>query len=354
MPIVYKKFIILILFVSGLTIKAQTTISSIKPNTVCHQFLSLDSLYFQSGASGPNCIWNFQNINSLDSFELHYIDVKQTPYYQYFPEANLAMSSDFLLFNYFKFDSSGYYELGQMGYNADKNNGEYSKYKSPAIVLQYPLQYGDSFQSKDYKIQDFCKYTFSNDINTQKKIDGYGTLILNKDTFLNTLRIVEVSNQIDSIFTYGKSKSLIVQKSTLAYQWFSNTINAPLLTLQKNTRIMNKDTVVYMNNSMYSKGLPQADAFKQFSPILIDNQSANTYDIQFIADNNNDAITVELFQLNYPKPFRQFDFEPTSTKSNRTISIAKDAISKSTPTGQVIELRIKSQHLNKSLYLMTK
>ena len=117
---------------------------------------------------------------------------------------------------------------------------------------------------------------------------------------------------------------------------------------------MNKDTVVYMNNSMYSKGLPQADAFKQFSPILIDNQTANTYDIQFIADNNNDAITVELFQLNYPKPFRQFDFEPTSTKSIRTMSIAKDAISKSTPTGQVIELRIKSQHLNKSLYLMTK
>jgi hypothetical protein len=342
---------LIILWANANELIAQTPIQSIHPSKAPTLFLSIDSQYFHHIDCQKNCEWVFNNIPAIDSTYLYYIDPSQTPYHTYFQGATVAMTTDYQMFSYFKFDSSGYYELGQMGYDTYKSNGEYSKYKSAAIVLQYPLQYGDSFQSKDYKTQDFCKYTFSNIINTNKKIDAYGTLILNKDTFKQTLRIKEETKRIDSVFTYGKNKNFIIKKAIESYQWYSKTINAPLLTLQKNTYILNGDTVVYMHNSMYSKGLPQADAFYQFSPILSYNENSNAYEITIKATKNNDTVNIALFQQNYPTAFRNYNFTTTATKTS-TFSIAKEDIFNSTPIGQIVEFRIKSKHTDKSLYLL--
>ena len=331
---------------------AQTVIKTIQPKSNYCLFLSIDSQYYQTGASGSNCVWNFQGIQSTDSIELYYIDAKLTPYHTYFPEANLAMTSDFLMFNFFKFDSTGYYQLGDMGYNSALKRGEYQCFKKAETMLKFPMHYRDSFETMNHRFIDFCKYNNAQSTYTKKTIDAYGTLIINQDTFYNTLRTFEYCEFNDSIYNFNKSKSLILQLISSKYQWFTEDIQAPLLSLEKNIRQFNQQTVEYVNNSM----LRHDNATQTHKSILTNrmhfNDSSSTYELMSLEIPKGESVSIELYMLNYEVPYKTFLFPNKTDALFSTFEFQYKDVHNKVPKGQVVEFRIKGKKPYSSFYLM--
>ena len=345
-------FVILIHVVFNCGINAQSIIKRIQPKSNYCLFLNIDSQYYQPGASGTNCVWNFQGIQSTDSIKLFYIDAKLTPYHVYFPESNLAMTSDFLMFNYFKFDSTGYYQLGDMGYNSALKRGEYQCFKKAETMLKFPMHYKDSFEKSNYRFMDFCKYKNAQSTYTKKIIDAYGTLIINQDTFYNTLRTYEYCEFNDSIYNFNKDKSLQLQLLSSKYQWYADNIQAPLLSLEKNIRHLNHQTVEYVNNSMLLKADTSLTPHSTLTNLMHFNDSSKTYELMSFEIPKGESISVDLYMLNYKVPYKTFLFPNQTDALFSTFEFEYKDVHLKVPKGQVVEFRMKGKKPYSSFYLM--
>ena len=321
-------------------------------------FINIDSSFYQPGVSGGNRLWDFSNVIRRDSTYLYYVDAKQTPYHSYFNFANVAMTTDYQNYDYFKFDKSGYFAFGSMGYEASEGNPKYSHPLHEEPMLQFPLQFGDSFTSENMRIAEYLgPYTNYQSIHTNVKADAFGTLILGRDTFYNTIRINEKTIYNDS-FDNGQ-RFILSKQLQNKYQWFTNGITAPLLTLNQTIRVYKGDSTIFVDNSMV--GIEQSADFKNpFSDYLVFNQTMNQYELHIDVPNDQ-KLSVSIHCqgcLKDKKPSKGYNKTAKNKqifevrKGPNVLSLAATDVKKDFMLGEPIEFIIEGDSLFKVLYLL--
>jgi len=321
-------------------------------------FINIDSSFYQPGVSGKNCRWDFSKIVRRDSTYLYYVDAKQTPYHEYFNFANVAMTTDYQIFDYFKFNTTGYFAFGSMGYEASEGKPKYSHLLHEEPMLQFPLQLDDSFSSENMRISEHLgPYTNYQSIHTNIKADAFGTLILGSDTFYNTIRINEKTIYNDS-FDDGQ-RFILSKQLQNKYQWFTNGIEAPLLSLDQTIRVFRGDSTVFVNNSMV--GIEPSKDFKNpFSDYLVFNKELNQYEIHLEVPNDQ-KLSVSIHCqgcLKDKKPSKGYNKTAKhkhvfdARKGNNVLTLLATDVKKDFMFGEPIELIIEGDALFKVLYLL--
>jgi hypothetical protein len=321
-------------------------------------FVNIDSAFYQPGASGANCIWNFSDIIRRDSTYLYYVDAKQTPYHAYYNFANIAMTTDHQNFDYFKFDDNGYYTNGSMGYEPENGKRIYSHFYQEEPMLKFPLQLGDSFNSENKFISNYIG-TFTNHQRSKTKIkaDAYGTLILGIDTFRQTIRIHETSVFNDS-FSNGEW-SVLSKQILNKYQWYCNGIQAPLLSLGQTIRVFRGDSSTINNNSI---AVVEKDAaFKNPFPIrLVYNKTTDAYEIYLDSDKDQ-KINVQVncsscLDASKQKNKREMKnpnaYVFAAKQGPNVLNLKSSEVKVNSMAGEVIEFLIEGDSFQELLYLL--
>lgn len=220
-------------------------------------FAGCDSTAFLPGSSGANQIWDFTYLKPIDTTRLYYMKPDETPYASFYPEANVAMTADNLVFDYFNFSDEAYYSLGSMGYNADNGTSKMTRYGKPEQVLRFPLINGVDFESKNTRTSLYIgRFRVDQHIESRSVVDGYGTLMLPGMTYKDAVRTVQTAEWRDSISKDGRFMLQI--QSELKYQWFVNGVSAPLLTISKDIQLYKGDTFEQTDHQMAMGGYDSA------------------------------------------------------------------------------------------------
>jgi hypothetical protein len=321
-------------------------------------FISIDSAFYKPGPSGENCTWNFSDIIRRDSTYLYYLDAKQTPYHNYFNFANIAMTTDHQNFDYFKFDDHGYYNFGSMGYEPNEGSKTYSHLFHEDPMLKFPMQMGDSFNTENKRISEYIG-TFTNHQSIQTKViaDAYGTLILGKDTFHNTLRIHESTVFNDS---FSNGDRIVLSKQILnKYQWYCNGIQAPLLSLDQNMRVYKGDSSIRCNNSI--SGIEKNVGFENpFAFRLVYNKTTDVFEIHFESDRDQ-KINIQVNcsscldaskQKNKRNMKNPNAYVFDAKQGANVLSLKSSEVKVNSMAGEVIEFLIEGDSFQELLYLL--
>lgn len=371
MQAIAKPYYLLISFVTFCTFNASAQVQinqSVSPTIGSRTlFISIDSAFYKPGNSGPNAVWNFTDIIRRDSTYLYYVDARKTPYSEYFKWANIAMTIDHQIFDYFKFDPSGYFAFGSMGIDGIGAQRKYSHLFHEEPMLQFPMSLGDSLLTQNQRISEYIgSFTNYQSMLTAVKADAYGTLILGKDTFYNTLRIHESAIYNDSFSNGQRSvKSKQIQEK---YQWYCNGIQAPLLSLDQTIRVFRGDSTVIVSNSM-SDSRDQS-AFKNPFPVrLAFNQNENVYEISI------DSIQEQLLRISIqcigcqqvtdPKKIKKYSRTEKTKKENEPIvlyrevknganvlKLSEEEVSRNYEVGGMIDIILEGKMYYEVLHLL--
>ncbi|MEL7341981.1 MAG: T9SS type A sorting domain-containing protein, partial [Bacteroidota bacterium] len=162
-----------------------------------------DSIEFQTtpyrapGQGGGMIVWDYSDAVNQGLRNTYIVDPATAPNAANFPEANRALEDGGAL-EYSLFTDSSYVRLG-----INSPAGVLIDYTVPETLLQYPLQYEDTFQSS------FSAQYVANGIITYRsgtvngKYDAYGTLILPWGTINDVVRVNVLTQYRDSINNFG-------------------------------------------------------------------------------------------------------------------------------------------------------
>lgn len=321
-------------------------------------FISIDSAFYKPGPSGKNCLWDFSDLIRSDSTYLYYVDATKTPYNSYFNFANIAMTTDHQNFDYFKFDDNGYYSFGSMGFDASDGSKTYSHFLHEDQMLKFPMQMGDSFNTENKHISEYIgTYTNHQSIQTKIKADAYGTLILGKDTFCQTLRIHETTVFNDS-FSNGQ-RSVLSKQILNKYQWYCNGIQAPLLSLDQTMRVYKGDSSIRCSNSIAK--IENNVGFENPFPIrLVYNKTTDVYEIYFESDRDqkiniqvNCSSCLDASKQNKKRKLKNPNAYVFDVKKGPNILTSKSSeVKVNSMGGDVIEFLIEGESFQEFLYLL--
>ena len=190
-------------------------------------YIDFDSLGVVPGDNGENKVWDFSAVVKMDTSTWAYLKPIETPYYKYFPKANIAMTRDKAGYDYFLFTDSGYFYLGD--FTPKIKVVEITTYQKNDYCMQYPVEYGSSFQAEKKFIYRSGRDVHYVTNNLSYTADAWGTLILPYGRISNTLRIHEVNIYRDSSIHNGETFYSEDEHDT--YRWFAPGIMAPLVVL---------------------------------------------------------------------------------------------------------------------------
>lgn len=209
--------------------------------------------------SGENIFWDFSDLDYLvDSSRLGYLSVEETPYAYLFPNANIAMTFDKEEYQYFKFDDKGYRILGSYAIDKNLGTGVHEVNEDRYYQNTFPMTYGqsNSYTSSDYmEIIDFLLIDEQHSISSI--VDAYGTLIVDKDTFYNVLRVKEIGlREGEVIPIHPESKAGNMRNEYVRYQWWADNYKIPILSISENHYTDSKGADRISQSLTYSKEIP--------------------------------------------------------------------------------------------------
>ena len=246
-----KKIIVFSILLWNIKIQAQDSISnSIIPKIgqTC-VFVDFDSSLFRYGEAGKNVSWDFKNIQTGDTYTLYYVDPAKTPYYHHYPLANMAMTTDNQLFDYFLFTDSAYYSLGSAGCNSQTKSRKMSFYVEMLPTMKFPLKLGDSItQIENRFTRIFDVFDIYQTIKSTTSIDGSGTLFLNGHTYYNAIRFKQELKYLD--FITDGNRYMTQEQIQIKYLWLVNEFSAPILSVDKSSKINKEDTSNFFTNQL--------------------------------------------------------------------------------------------------------
>lgn len=209
-------------------------------------------------STGPNSVWDFSTLTANSQrLEKAYsissagviVNLQFGPsappgyvssYYRPFDGIPFEDFSNFLPVNIedinriIKKDSDS---LKYTGYSF-KIDGQQVGFRSDTIETGYefPLEYGDSYNSRGYTKMDFNPFfnaIFIQYRQRSSEVDGHGTLITPYSTF-NTIRVHHTINEQDSLYVdiQGFSTWVPIERTTHQYEWWAKDEMRPAMMIQ--------------------------------------------------------------------------------------------------------------------------
>ncbi|MBS1938251.1 MAG: T9SS type A sorting domain-containing protein [Bacteroidetes bacterium] len=200
------------------------------------QHVYLTENFFQLEEQGETMHWDLSGLGVIDSSVTTYENPELTPYGDDFPLSNITQQLNLLDYDYFRYDQTGFYRVGQV---LDVTGVPiHVHYTDEERILPYPCTYGtvygDSF-SYSYS------YLGTNVLGTGLRTfnaNAYGTLQLPYGTISNILMLsgdqawretygMNVDNGINHIaylLRPGMSSFILSAKKTV---WYHNGVQQP-------------------------------------------------------------------------------------------------------------------------------
>jgi hypothetical protein len=230
-----KKTLLIILFQCALLGRSYSIITLNQGNTApaVGDMLSMypaDTMPV-AGAGGANVTWTFNGVTITPppSTETA-VTVASTGYAATFPNANVAMDAGSGIYEFLSSSSTFLKQYGAV-------QGQTIVYNSPGLVfLNYPFTYNTTYANTNVT-GTFTQGTLV--ANGTVTGDGYGTIIINGQTFSNVLR-QKIDQTID--YTYTSVGDLIYH--TVEYFWYDGVHKAPIMEI-----VINDATGLLTNHS---------------------------------------------------------------------------------------------------------
>ena len=243
------------------------------------------------GPSGTDLSWDFSEITSDGNSILYALDPAQTPYHDFYPDANIA-------FNYnnedaYSYGLSSHSELLNLGTVSIQNSIEIILYYSnPAILMAYPFHYNDTFD--DTFFGSFTSGTL--EVHQSGSItslaDGWGSITTPYETYSSVLRVKTESTQIDSAWMNGS----FVYASTTHYtdfEWYAPDIHMPVFSINVSENSGVSDTTGrYLTTPQGISGAHKPSE----NMVLFPNPATDNTTVLFHANNTN-AVTITVTDL---------------------------------------------------------
>jgi hypothetical protein len=213
------------------------------------QFTYYSTEVLSRGASGAGITWDFSNLQATDTIQLKWFNKSESAYKDSFPNAELTAETNFGI-DFIKTSGGDYQRQGLV----IEDFGIVTEYQDPEDFIRLPMAYSDQYEDSFSSVYNsFLGKTIRKGTLTVNA-DAYGTLILPYAAINNVLRISYHEDISDStIFNTVPSTLEIIS-------WYSNKINAPLLTYFKLSSAVygETETMQYLNQESYLiAGIPK-------------------------------------------------------------------------------------------------
>lgn len=169
------------------------------------------SEYVNPGEGGENQIWDFSNLPITGDFIISVDD----PINFTWPQPSLEGTTHVLIST-----SSGDREYVRFADNrkerlfVDEPDYVVQNYQEAELILQFPLQYGNTFEDDYVKVRDPLEdYASTEYGHVSSTVDGFGTLVLPSGSFENVFRITNtttgtrVQETISDTYTWEFSRT---------------------------------------------------------------------------------------------------------------------------------------------------
>ncbi len=255
--------------------------------------------------SGPNAVWDFSGLLSVDHEDSLYSILPDTTPFFNAPNTNYNLATLGLwevngsmpgftnsFYSYLVEDSGFVSFLGDWGAAGNYELG-YHHYPDPKLYFQFPFQYGDSvtdaFDGSGFDFSGSGYHHFYGDRTIIA--DGYGDLMINGNFHANCLRIKVTAQNNDS------SMFWIYNNTFVEYYWFDPLLNGPILEV---VFLMNSGTGNPIHRSTrYFYANPPVVGFQELISTedvsVYPNPSSNVIHIDFKSFKN--MITVNLIDI---------------------------------------------------------
>ncbi|MDK2908670.1 MAG: hypothetical protein PWR20_237 [Bacteroidales bacterium] len=178
-----------------------------QPGTVLYFSTMAQPDSFQFQHSGGGLVWDFSQVPYSGYDSVVYLEPSATQYGSNFPDANLSVSMGTDGYGYIFFNDNYSHLIGIAG---DAGYGVMPVPLNPPLVLfNFPYTFGTMINSTAKAVikgtgaqfgMPFDSVKLVSTINTQRSVDGWGTLILRCGTYEGTLLEKTITNRIDSAF----------------------------------------------------------------------------------------------------------------------------------------------------------
>jgi hypothetical protein len=196
-------------------------------------------------SSGANQEWDYFLLQNDLRDTLTVVKVDETPFFDTFPDAEYALTSNFRKYFYESLSSNGSRIEGFTDLNLLSNQTTVTRFDFEGFAIPYPIQFAEEYafnysystylgqQSSIIPINEDTSKIVSN-VAIDISVDGYGSLTIPAGTF-DVLRFKQHSEQTDSTFLLDElgqwQFSQINVDSSETYLFFTNNIGTALLTI---------------------------------------------------------------------------------------------------------------------------
>lgn len=242
-----KKFLLLILLLSGQSANAQITINNtLFPSAGQTWIEAVDEFYSAPiTPGGANQLWNYSGLFTTSLDTTNFLTSASTPFGSFnYPASNLAIQrEEDSAYFFLTSNVSGLYLDGYYFYNTQPPFGQNKIPFSPAYrFIPAPFTYLTNYVSTYKYVIDIDTalphIRIVHHVEVNFLCDGYGSLQLPGNTYPATLRAKQTEMAIDSLLadTVGNGSYFSVSPPTLeqktSYRWFNGAQPFIILTLE--------------------------------------------------------------------------------------------------------------------------
>jgi hypothetical protein len=208
-------------------------------------FMLQDLNTIEISAAGPDQFWDYFLLSDQSNDTLSILKVDETPYVEFFPQAEIALTSNFEKFYYESLEPEGVKIMGLSIINPIDTSVTIIPYEFEGIALPFPLNYEDSY-TFNYAFNQYLSpqdgiIPGSDDstwirsrVNIDIDVDAFGTLTVPAGTF-EVLRLKQISEKTDSVYIFNELQEWeyfnIYNESSNTYLFYTKNIGASLLTI---------------------------------------------------------------------------------------------------------------------------
>jgi hypothetical protein len=280
--------------------------------------LALFSGNINPGSAGGNQTWDFSDVTSDGTSILYAISPAQTPYGDYYPDANIA-------FNYnneeaYSFALTSPSEFLNLGTASIQNSMEVIIYYSdPAKLMEFPFAFNDTYDDSFYGSFSSGTLEVHQSGTITSVADGWGNITTPFGNYNSVLRVKTQRTQIDSAWMGGN----FVYSSTTNYtdfEWYDPNIAMPVFSINITAGERANDTAgTYLTTPEYITELGNTSAGMTVFP----NPAADHATVVFNTENTN-SVTITVTDIT-GKVVKRME-EAVSQTNNNSVVIPLDNI----------------------------
>lgn len=249
------------------------------PGTILYFSTMAQPDSFQFQRSGVGLMWDLTQVPYSGYDSVVYLEPSATQYGSNFPAANLSVSMGTDGYGYIFFNDNYSHLIGIAG---DAGYGVMPiPFNPPIILFNFPYTFGSSINSTAKAVikgtgaqfgLPFDSVKLVSTINTQRSVDGWGTLVLRCGTYEGTLLEKTITNRIDSAFTkviflgWIPIPGFPISEVDTSYNWFSGESIHPYATINYNVNGVSTGGSFFAGNITSSKSSLSASPSLKISP----------------------------------------------------------------------------------------